>query len=163
MVNEETLTPPMRFGWVGLGAMGYPMAGQLRRKLPRTSTLWIYDIDFALTTRFLEEEARFTENGTHGAQVCIGRNSREIAEESVSLCCLAYIPVLTLCRRQDFIITIVPEGMMNVELWHQSHELSLSGVHVRAVYLDKETGLLSVSDTSRKHFVDWSVPNNAMH
>lgn len=50
MVNEETLTPPMRFGWVGLGAMGYPMAGQLRRKLPRTSTLWIYDIDFALTS-----------------------------------------------------------------------------------------------------------------
>ena len=84
MVNEETLTLPMRFGWVGLGAMGYPMAGQLCRKLPRTSTLWVYDIDPALTARFLEEEAQSAENGAQGAQVHIGRSSREIAEESVS-------------------------------------------------------------------------------
>lgn len=64
--------------------MGYPMASQLRRKLPRTSTLWVYDIDPALTARFLEEEVQFAENDVQGAQVLIGRNSREIAEESVS-------------------------------------------------------------------------------
>jgi len=84
MDSGETLTLPMRFGWVGLGAMGYPMAAQLRRKLPRTSTLWVYDIDLESTARFLEEEARFAENDVQGAQVYIGRSSREISEESVS-------------------------------------------------------------------------------
>ena len=46
--------------------------------------LWVYDIDPALTARFLEEEAQSAENDAQGAQVHIGRSSREIAEESVS-------------------------------------------------------------------------------
>lgn len=34
----------------------------------------------------------------------------------------------------------------------------VSGVHVRAVYLDEKIGLLSAADTSGKHFVDWYAP-----
>jgi 3-hydroxyisobutyrate dehydrogenase len=84
MTSAETPTLPTRFGWVGLGAMGYPMVGRLRRKLPSTSTLWIYDIDIASTARFLEEETQFdSNNDVQGAQVRIGNSSRMIAEESV--------------------------------------------------------------------------------
>lgn len=80
-----TVTLPTRFGWVGLGAMGYPMAGRLRRKLPETSTLWIYDIDAASMARFsAEEEQMDAERGVRGAQVRIGKSSREVAEQSVS-------------------------------------------------------------------------------
>lgn len=69
------------------------MAGQLRRKLPSTTTLWIYDVDTTSTSRFLEEETRLdAKSNVQGAQVRIGSSSREVAEES------------------DFIITIVPEG-----------------------------------------------------
>jgi len=80
------------------------MAGQLRRKLPMA-------------------KAQFdAERGVQGAQVGLGKSSRDIAEKS------------------DFIITIVPEG-----------------THVRTVYLDETTGLLSAADTSGKHFVDCST------
>ncbi|KXN90821.1 putative 3-hydroxyisobutyrate dehydrogenase, mitochondrial [Leucoagaricus sp. SymC.cos] len=114
---------PASFGWVGLGAMGYPMAQQLRRKIPKTSILWVYDIDTAAATRFLEEETQFdSKSRIQLAEVYVGSCSRDIAEKS------------------EFIITIVPEGS-----------------HVRSVYLDKETGLLSAADTSRKHFVDCST------
>lgn len=86
MANEKEVPAlPTNFGWVGLGAMGYPMAGQLRRKLPKTCTLWVYDIDDSATTRFLEEETKFDANrGSLGVRVEIVSNSREIAEKSVS-------------------------------------------------------------------------------
>lgn len=86
MMDNETPTLPANFGWVGLGAMGYPMAEQLRRKLPNTSKLRVYDIDEAATTRFLEQETKFdVERGLQGAQVEVGNNSRDIAEKSVRL------------------------------------------------------------------------------
>ncbi|KAF9448211.1 hypothetical protein P691DRAFT_775588 [Macrolepiota fuliginosa MF-IS2] len=123
MANNQSPKLPTNFGWVGLGAMGYPMAGQLRRKLPMTSMLWVYDIDDGAIRRFFEQEAKFdAERGFQGAQVGLGESSCDVAEKS------------------DFIITIVPEG-----------------AHVRAVYLDETTGLLSAIDTSGKQFVDCST------
>jgi 3-hydroxyisobutyrate dehydrogenase len=85
MTSAEIPVIPTRFGWVGLGSMGFPMARCLRRKLPKTSTLWVYDIDVASTKRFLDQETQFDaeSNGQQGAEIRIGSCSREIAEESV--------------------------------------------------------------------------------
>ncbi len=83
--TEEVPVLPTNFGWVGLGAMGYPMVGQLRRKLPKTCVLRVFDIDSETTTRFLEEETKFDAfRGFLGARVEIVNSSREIAEKSVS-------------------------------------------------------------------------------
>lgn len=53
----------------------------------------------------------------------------------------------------------MPEGKLTARC---QIDISISsflrlGAHVRAVYLDETTGLLSAGDTSGKHFVDWSV------
>ncbi|KAH0589616.1 hypothetical protein H2248_005347 [Termitomyces sp. 'cryptogamus'] len=76
---------PRNFGWIGLGAMGYPMAAQLRRKLPASSQLFIFDIDDSVLNRFTQEMS-----GEWSVSVL--RSAKEISEQS------------------DFIITIVPEG-----------------------------------------------------
>lgn len=86
MASEELPPFPTRFGWVGLGAMGFPMAEQLRRKIPNTCVLWVYDLNHAATTKFLEQEVKFdAERGHQGAQVGIGSCSRDIAEKSVGI------------------------------------------------------------------------------
>ncbi|GLB36954.1 putative NAD-binding of NADP-dependent 3-hydroxyisobutyrate dehydrogenase [Lyophyllum shimeji] len=80
-----SLTFPQSFGWVGLGAMGYPMAVQLRLKIPQTSKLCIYDVNEAVLHQFVKDM------GDHGP-IAIASNAREVAEQS------------------EFIISIVPEG-----------------------------------------------------
>ncbi|KAG6917228.1 hypothetical protein DXG01_003342 [Tephrocybe rancida] len=83
--RDMSHTVPKSFGWVGLGAMGYPMAIQLRRKIPTTSKLFIFDIDDVVLRRFVEE--------TKGeGLVNVMQSAREVAEKS------------------EFIISIVPEG-----------------------------------------------------
>ncbi|KAL0581306.1 hypothetical protein V5O48_000682 [Marasmius crinis-equi] len=46
---------PQRYGWVGLGAMGYPMANQLRQKLPQGCKLIVYDVNEDVTKQFVDE------------------------------------------------------------------------------------------------------------
>ncbi|PNS18788.1 hypothetical protein CAC42_5327 [Sphaceloma murrayae] len=43
------------YGFVGLGRMGYPMAGNLRAKLPSSDTLIVHDINAEATARFKSE------------------------------------------------------------------------------------------------------------
>lgn len=76
IATEDTIFPT-RFGWVGLGAMGYPMAVQLRRKIPQTASFYIFDLDKPALERFVHETAGF---GT----VTIANSSKEVAEHSVS-------------------------------------------------------------------------------
>lgn len=40
---------------LGLGAMGYAMAGNIRKKIPATSTLFIYDVHRPSCERFVSE------------------------------------------------------------------------------------------------------------
>ncbi|KAG7091064.1 hypothetical protein E1B28_010121 [Marasmius oreades] len=76
---------PSRFGWVGLGAMGYPMANQLRQKLPAGCELWVFDVNEEATQRFVSE--------SEGSMpISIAQNAREVAENS------------------ECMISIVPEG-----------------------------------------------------
>jgi 3-hydroxyisobutyrate dehydrogenase len=44
---------PESIGFIGLGTMGFPMASQLRKKLPDTP-MFIYDVDVSATSRFLD-------------------------------------------------------------------------------------------------------------
>lgn len=50
---------PKSFGFVGLGAMGYPMAVQLRRKLPSSTPLTIFDLNKNALNRFYDENEGF--------------------------------------------------------------------------------------------------------
>ncbi|KAF2226939.1 NAD binding domain of 6-phosphogluconate dehydrogenase-domain-containing protein [Elsinoe ampelina] len=43
------------YGFIGLGRMGYPMAGNLRAKLPSTDTLIVYDVNSDATSKFKSE------------------------------------------------------------------------------------------------------------
>lgn len=71
---------PKRFGWVGLGAMGFPMANQLTKKLDASCELFIYDLDSAVLQNFIEVSAR-----SGGPSVTIVASPREVAELSVSM------------------------------------------------------------------------------
>lgn len=86
MTSEELSSLPTDFGWVGLGAMGFPMAEQLRRKIPRTCTLWVYDIDLAATEKFVKQELQYdTGRDRQGARVKIATSSREVVDKSVCI------------------------------------------------------------------------------
>ena len=67
-------TPPKRIGFCGLGLMGQPMFANLVKKLPSTTTFYIYDV----VQSALEEAA------TSGAgRVHICQNAKQVADESV--------------------------------------------------------------------------------
>ncbi|KAJ6609892.1 6-phosphogluconate dehydrogenase [Mycena sp. CBHHK59/15] len=77
-----TIVLPERFGWVGLGAMGGPMAKRLL--MNNSATLVIYDRDQSMMQRFVGD--------AQGGRVEIASSAREVAEKS------------------ECIFTIVPEG-----------------------------------------------------
>ncbi|KAF2873368.1 NAD binding domain of 6-phosphogluconate dehydrogenase-domain-containing protein [Massariosphaeria phaeospora] len=70
------------WGFIGLGQMGFPMAKNLRAKLPTEDVLFVQDVNTAATKKFLEE---------HSQGVCVAQNVREVAEKS------------------DTVITVLPE------------------------------------------------------
>jgi hypothetical protein len=66
---------PNRFGWVGLGAMGFPMATQLLKNT--SANLVVFDVDQSLLERFAR--------AAPGGRVKIASNSRQVADESVRI------------------------------------------------------------------------------
>ncbi|KAF8876692.1 3-hydroxyisobutyrate dehydrogenase [Gymnopilus junonius] len=90
-MERTTVEFPRTFGWIGLGAMGLPMALQLRKKIQRDSVVYIYDVDETALERFVK--AAVDENGNDiQDSIVVVKNAREVAENS------------------ECIITIVPEG-----------------------------------------------------
>jgi 3-hydroxyisobutyrate dehydrogenase-like beta-hydroxyacid dehydrogenase len=69
-LNTHSLTPKS-----GIGAMGYAMASNIRRKMPQTSTLYINDINASACQRFQAELS------THGP-IEIVSTAREAAENA---------------------------------------------------------------------------------
>lgn len=55
---------------------GYPMARNLRAKIPAEDTLFVHDVNIAATKKFLEENTR-------GVQ--IAQSVREVAENAVRI------------------------------------------------------------------------------
>ncbi|KKA20218.1 hypothetical protein T310_5761 [Rasamsonia emersonii CBS 393.64] len=74
---STTLQRDATWGFIGLGNMGYPMAKNLRAKIPASDTLIIRDVNKDVMQRFVEETK------TAGS-VEIADNPREVAEKAVS-------------------------------------------------------------------------------
>jgi 3-hydroxyisobutyrate dehydrogenase len=69
----------MRYGFVGLGQMGYPMAMNLLRKTTPQSTMTIYDVNETSLSRFMDEA-----KSIQGApKVSIASTPKDLAEQSV--------------------------------------------------------------------------------
>lgn len=56
--------------------MGYPMALNVRRKLPKSSTLYIYDLSTSALDRFVKEV------GSEG-EVVIASSAKEVVDNAV--------------------------------------------------------------------------------
>ncbi|KXL47601.1 hypothetical protein M433DRAFT_63996 [Acidomyces richmondensis BFW] len=74
---------PKAIGWVGLGLMGYPMAGNLLKKLSSDTHFYVYDV-------LPEALEKFVKDGDGRVDACA--TSREVADKS------------------DIIFSMVPEG-----------------------------------------------------
>lgn len=66
---------------------GYPMAKNLRAKIPAEDTLFVHDVNTAATKQFLDE---------HPQGVKVANNVREVAENAVSKRDLLF-PSTSLC------------------------------------------------------------------
>ncbi|KAM5354816.1 hypothetical protein ACJ41O_001462 [Fusarium nematophilum] len=63
-------------GFIGLGAMGYGMASNVRKKMPKENALYIFDVDLAVCQKFKDEL------GGHG-KIEIVANARDTAQDSI--------------------------------------------------------------------------------
>ncbi|KAJ4483469.1 6-phosphogluconate dehydrogenase [Lentinula aciculospora] len=106
---------PQRFGWVGLGAMGFPMASQLVQKLPPSCKLLIYDIDTAVLQKFVDA------NPLHQS-ITIVSSPKEAAQYS------------------DCFISIVPEGSHVKDVYMAPQRGVLSANHTAGkLFIDCST------------------------
>jgi hypothetical protein len=83
------------FGFIGLGMMGYAMALNVRRKIPSSSKLYIYDISKSALEKFAQEI------GSSG-NVIIASSSKDVVDHAVldSLSLADSRTLLSLCCRK---------------------------------------------------------------
>lgn len=62
--------------FLGLGMMGYPMAANIRKKMPSSSTFYIFDVSKAALERFVSE------HGSAG-EIVIASSSKEVVDNAV--------------------------------------------------------------------------------
>ncbi|KAI0470175.1 3-hydroxyisobutyrate dehydrogenase, variant [Xylaria cf. heliscus] len=112
--------PSIRYGFIGIGVMGWGMAMNLRQKIPKEAKMVICEISERRRDQFIREvQAK--------GLVAVANSPREVAEQS------------------DVVITMLPKGQ-----------------HVRDVFTNKETGLLSATPRERPiHFIDCSTIETA--
>ncbi|KAJ7072353.1 NAD binding domain of 6-phosphogluconate dehydrogenase-domain-containing protein [Mycena amicta] len=82
MLDVQFSVVPHDFGWIGLGAMGWPMAKQLLAK-NTAATLTVYDVDQSVLEKFAREEPE---------RIKIASSAKQVADKA------------------DWVFTIVPEG-----------------------------------------------------
>ncbi|KAK2745365.1 hypothetical protein FQN55_006271 [Onygenales sp. PD_40] len=75
---STTLSRDATWGFIGLGQMGYPMARNLRSKIPKSDTLVICDANAETTQRFLREDSG-------GLKVEVAANPHQVAEKSETI------------------------------------------------------------------------------
>lgn len=66
---------PASVGFIGLGTMGFPMAGNLISKLPGGSKMFVYDVSEDSVSKF---KAQYSES------IVPCGSAREVTEQSVS-------------------------------------------------------------------------------
>ena len=76
---SSTTTVPMRYGFAGLGQMGYPMALNLLRKTTPQSTFTIFDVNATSLSRFMNEAASL--QGV--PKITVASSPKQLAERSV--------------------------------------------------------------------------------
>jgi NAD binding domain of 6-phosphogluconate dehydrogenase len=76
----STASNQTRYGFVGLGQMGYPMALNLLRKTTPESSFTIYDVNPLSLSRFVNEAAALP-NAPH---VTVAKTPKDLAEQSVN-------------------------------------------------------------------------------
>ncbi|KAK1028204.1 hypothetical protein LTR33_017377, partial [Friedmanniomyces endolithicus] len=74
---------PKNIGWIGLGAMGYPMATNLLKKMSEDTQFYVYDV-------VQDSVDRFVKDGAGRVHACA--SSKEVTDKS------------------DLILSMVPEG-----------------------------------------------------
>lgn len=77
--------PNVTYGFIGIGVMGFPMAQNLRKRIPRQSKLVVCEINESALKKFLTETSP-------GDQLSAASTPREVAEQA------------------DIIITMLPKG-----------------------------------------------------
>ncbi|KAJ4250205.1 hypothetical protein NW762_012020 [Fusarium torreyae] len=98
---------PLRLGFIGLGAMGLPMASNLISKAPQGSTLYIYDISVN-SMKLLADK--------HGGSVQACNSAREVAQQAA------------------IVFTMLPEGS-HVESVYLDHQCGIIGADLAACLL----------------------------
>jgi 3-hydroxyisobutyrate dehydrogenase len=132
---------PKNIGWVGLGLMGLPMAKNIIGKTDKSTKVYVYDVA-------QEAIQRLVDQGQGKVEAC--SSSKEVADKSVRHVLLSILPTTIvhqsqqivhtdLVSPQDVILSMVPEGS-----------------HVRAVYLNPESGVLA-SNLNSKILIDCST------
>ncbi|KAF1846681.1 uncharacterized protein K460DRAFT_367423 [Cucurbitaria berberidis CBS 394.84] len=96
------------WGFIGLGRMGYPMARNLRAKIPAEDTLFVHDVNTAATKKFLEENP-------HGVRVA--DNVREVAEKAETIITSLPEPQHVKGVYKDMLepATLLTDGFVNTE------------------------------------------------
>ncbi|KAI8954080.1 3-hydroxyisobutyrate dehydrogenase, variant [Xylaria longipes] len=108
--------PRTRYGFIGIGVMGWGMAMNLRQKTPKEAKMVICEINESRRDQFIQE-------AQSKGVVAVVNTPREVAEQS------------------DVVITMLPKGQ-----------------HVRDVFTNQETGLLSATPRETPiHFIDCST------
>ncbi|PGH07581.1 3-hydroxyisobutyrate dehydrogenase [Polytolypa hystricis UAMH7299] len=74
---STTLSRDATWGFIGLGQMGYPMAKNLRAKIPKEDTLVICDVNAEVAKKFVAEE--------QGQKVEIATSPLEVAQKSETI------------------------------------------------------------------------------
>lgn len=70
--------PSIRYGFIGIGVMGWGMAMNLRQKIPKEAKMVICEINESRRNQFIQEVQ------SKGA-VTVANSPKEVAEQSVSL------------------------------------------------------------------------------
>lgn len=76
------------WGFIGLGRMGYPMARNLRLKIPADDSLVIFDVNQSASKKFLEEMGSAASGG-----VVVADSVSDVAEKSVRFSLLIHFSV----------------------------------------------------------------------
>ncbi|TFK44198.1 3-hydroxyisobutyrate dehydrogenase [Crucibulum laeve] len=82
---------PTSLGFIGLGAMGFPMLTNLWMQTEAESTIHIYDVDSTVLDKFINQVNGWVKEKTYATIIRAG-SAREV------------------CEKSDCIISIVPEG-----------------------------------------------------
>lgn len=124
---------PLRYGFIGLGVMGWGMANNLRSKVPETASLCVCEISKERLVKWVAQSP---------GPVSVANTPKEVIEQSVSQQAPMLRSFILTSTGQDIIITMLP-----------------AGPHVAAVFTDPETGLLSAdpSHLTNKLFLECST------